>query len=69
MGDDRHHQQQGDHIPIVIKNADGTAIHTTFAYDRAKDRWTWAIDNVDKSGKASPFARLTLTRKNVRAGV
>ncbi len=62
-----HAKPDGDRIPIVIKNADGTAIHTTFAYDRATDRWTWAIDNVDTSGKASPFARLTLARKKVRA--
>ena len=62
-----HAKADGNRIPIVIKNADGTAIHTTFAYDRAKDSWTWAIDNVDTSGKASPFARLTLTK--VRAGV
>lgn len=58
-----HAKPDGDRIPMVIKDADGSGIHTTFAYDRAKDRWTWAIDNVDKYGKASPFARLTLTRK------
>jgi hypothetical protein len=58
-----HAKPDGDRIPIVIKDADGAAIHTTFAFDRATDSWTWAIDNVDKAGKASPFARLTLTRK------
>jgi hypothetical protein len=58
-----HAKPDGDRIPIVIKDVDGTAIHTTFAYDRANDTWTWAIDNVDASGKATPFARLTLTRK------
>jgi hypothetical protein len=58
-----HAKPDGDRIPIVINDVDGAAIHTTFAFDRATDRWTWAIDNVDKSGKASPFARLTLTRK------
>jgi hypothetical protein len=58
-----HAKPDGDRIPIIIKDTDGDGIHTTFAYDRAKDNWTWAIDNVDKSGKASPFARLTLTRK------
>jgi hypothetical protein len=58
-----HAKPDGDRIPIIIKAADGAAIHTTFAYDRANDSWTWAIDNVDKLGTASPFARLTLTRK------
>lgn len=58
-----HAKPDGDRIPIVIKDVDGTAIHTTFAFDRATDSWTWAIDNVDKSGTASPFARLRLTRK------
>lgn len=58
-----HAKPDGDRIPIVIKDGDGSGIHTTFAYDREKDSWSWAIDNVDKSGKASPFARLKLTRK------
>ena len=53
----------GDRIPFIFKDADGSGIHTTFAYDRAQDTWSWTIDNVDKSGKPSPFARLTLTRK------
>ncbi len=43
--------------------AEGSGIHTTFACDRATDTWSWTIDNVDKSGRASPFARMTLTRK------
>jgi len=41
---------------------DNTAA-TNFAYDRATDTWSWTIDNVDKSGQASPFAKVTLTRK------
>ena len=53
----------GDRIPIVFKDADGSGIHTTFAYDRAKDAWSWTIDNLDKSGKSSSFAKVTLTRK------
>jgi len=58
-----HAKPNGDRIPFIFKDADGSGIHTTFAYDRATDTWSWTIDNVDKSGKASPFAQVTLTRK------
>ena len=58
-----HAKPYGDRIPFIFKDPDGSGIHTTFAYDRAKDTWSWTIDNLDKSGKPSPFARLTLTRK------
>ncbi len=57
-----HGKPKGDRIPFVWKNADGSGIHNTFAYDRASDTWSWTIDNVDKSGKPSPFARVTLKR-------
>jgi hypothetical protein len=58
-----HAKSDGDRIPFIFKDADGTGIHTTFSYDRAQDTWSWTIDNLDKSGKSSPFARLTLTRR------
>ena len=58
-----HAKPDGDRIPFIFKDADGSGIHTIFAYDRAKDTWSWTIDNVDKSGKSSSFAKLTLTRK------
>ncbi|HEV8370774.1 MAG TPA: hypothetical protein VGQ39_22690 [Pyrinomonadaceae bacterium] len=58
-----HAKPDGDRIPFIFNEADGTGIHTTFAYNRAKDTWSWSIDNVDKSRKSSSFARLTLTRK------
>lgn len=58
-----HAKPDGDRIPFIFKDADGSGIHNTFAYDRAKDTWSWTIDNVDKSGKPSRFATLTLTRK------
>jgi hypothetical protein len=58
-----HAKPNGDRIPFIFKDAEGSGIHTTFAYDRATDTWSWTIDNVDTSGKASPFARVTLTRK------
>jgi hypothetical protein len=63
-----HAKPDGDRIPFIFKDADGSGIHTTFTYDRGSDTWSWTIDNVDKTGNASPFARLTLTRKKVAAG-
>jgi hypothetical protein len=58
-----HAKPATDRIPFIFKQADGTGIHTTFAYERAKDTWSWTIDNVDKNGKESSFAALNLTRK------
>jgi hypothetical protein len=58
-----HAKPDGDRIPFIFKDAEGTGIHTTFAYDRAKDTWSWTIDNLDKFGKSSSFAKLTLTRR------
>ena len=57
-----HGKPDGDRIRFVWESADGSGIQNTFKYDRASDTWTWEIDNVDKSKKASPFARLTLKR-------
>ena len=58
-----HGKPDGDRIPFVWRFADGSGIHNTFAYDRSRDTWSWAIDNVDQSEKPSPFARVTLKRK------
>lgn len=58
-----HAKPDGDRSPIRWKDADGGGIHTTFAYDRAKDPWSWTIDNLGKAGKSSSFANVTLTRK------
>lgn len=58
-----HGKPDGDQIPFIWKLADGSGIHNTFAYERASDTWSWKIDNLDKSGKSSPFARVTLKRK------
>jgi len=58
-----HGKPDGDRIPFVWKLADGSGIHNTFAYDRANDTWSWKIDNVDKYGSISAFARVTLKRK------
>jgi hypothetical protein len=48
-------------IQLIWKSADGSDIHNTFKFDRVRETRTWAIDNVDESGKTAPFARLRLT--------
>lgn len=58
-----HGKPDGDRIPFVWKLADGSGIRNTFAYDRAGKSWAWSIDNVEKSGESSSFARVTLKRK------
>lgn len=58
-----HGKPVGDQIPFIWKLADGSGIHNTFSYERASDTWTWKIDNLDESGKSSPFGRVTLIRK------
>lgn len=55
----------GDKIPFIFKDtgdSDGGGIHTTFAYDRANDTWSWTIENEAK-GKLTPFAQVSLTRR------
>lgn len=58
-----HGKPEGDRIPFIWKLADGSGIHNTFEYERASNTWSWKIDNLDKSGKSSPFGRVTLKRK------
>jgi hypothetical protein len=58
-----HGKPDGDSIPFIWKLADGSGIRNTFAYDRKTDSWSWSIDNVDKTGKSSPFGRVSLKRK------
>ncbi len=58
-----HGKPDGDRIPFVWKSADKSGIRNTFAYNRASETWSWAIDNVDKSGTPSPYANVTLKRK------
>lgn len=58
-----HGKPDGDRIPFIWKSLDGSGIHNTFTYDRSSDIWSWKIDNVDKSQKASSFAVLTMKRK------
>jgi hypothetical protein len=52
----------GDSIPFLFHDTATTRFHTTFVYDRARDRWQWHMDN-DSAGVRSPFARVTLTRR------
>jgi hypothetical protein len=56
-----HAKPAPDKMSFLFKDPDG-GIHTTFAYDRAKDEWSWTIDNESK-GTVTPFARVKLTRK------
>ena len=58
-----HAKPDGDRIPMLFKDPDGGGIRTTFGYDRSNDTWSWTIDNVDKTGTLSPFAKVTLTRR------
>ena len=58
-----HAKRNGDELPFVFKDSDGSVgIVNTFSYDKGNDAWAWAIDNV-QDGKATPFARVRLTRK------
>lgn len=57
-----HAQASGDSIPFLFRYSDTTSFHTTFLYDRDRDRWQWHMDN-DESGTRKPFARVTLSRR------
>ena len=58
-----HGKRNGDAISFEFRNSDGSVgIVNTFSYDNGNDAWAWAIDNV-QDGKATPFARVALTRK------
>ena len=52
----------GDSVPFLFRYTPTTRFHTTFVYDRARDRWQWHMDN-DSVGIRRPFARVTLTRR------
>ncbi len=58
-----HAKPDRDRIPFVFKDPDGGGTRNTFAYDRAKDEWSWTIDNESTAGALTPFARVTLSRK------
>ena len=58
-----HAKPDGDRIPMRFTDPDGGGIRTTFSYDRTNDTWSWTIDNVDKAGRLSSFAKVALTRR------
>ena len=39
-----HAKPEPDRIPFVFKDPTG-GVYNTFSYDRAKDEWSWTIDN------------------------
>jgi hypothetical protein len=52
-----------DEIAFLFKDKDkDSGVHTTFAYSRGADTWSWLIDN-ENGGKLTSFARVKLTRK------
>jgi len=53
-----------DEIAFLFRDKDekDSGVHTTFAYSRDTDTWSWLIDNED-GGKLTSFARVKLTRK------
>jgi hypothetical protein len=52
-----------DEISFLFKDKDmDSGVHTTFAYSRGADTWSWLIDN-ENGGKLTSFARVKLTRK------
>ena len=52
----------GDELRLLFKFADGSAFHTTFAYDRKADTWQWKMDAEEK-GQLVPFARVTMRHR------
>ncbi len=55
---------RGDSIAFVFGAPDGTLVHTTFVYERARDRWRWNMDGESRTGTRESFARVTLTRES-----
>jgi hypothetical protein len=57
-----------DEITFLFKDKDkkdddkNSGIHTTFAYNKTDDAWSWRIDN-ESGGKLTSFARVKLARK------
>ncbi len=56
-------KRRGEAIPFAFRERDGRLSFTnTFAYQKATDTWTWALDNI-QDGKAILFGRVTLSRR------
>jgi hypothetical protein len=58
-----HAPRAADRLAFRFRLPDGSAFHTTFAWDRGTGAWRWTMDGEDH-GKREPFARVTLTRAN-----
>lgn len=54
-------KKEGNALPFVFTNLDGSYTRTTMTFDPARTAWSWTID-VDDAGKLSRFANLTLSR-------
>ena len=54
----------GRSIPFVFTAGNGDVFRTTFEYTPESDSWRWRMD-AESSGKVEPFARVTLTRRDV----
>ncbi|HMH11911.1 MAG TPA: hypothetical protein VK578_02275 [Edaphobacter sp.] len=58
-----HGKRGNDEITFLFRDKDkDSGIHTTFAYNKGTDTWSWLIDN-ESGGKLTSFARVKLTRK------
>lgn len=55
-------KRDGDTIPFLFRDKDGSLFHTTFLYDRSADTWEWRMD-AEQNGTTKPFARVKLVRK------
>jgi hypothetical protein len=51
-----------DALPFEFREHGALQIATTFRYNRAKDTWTWTIDNID-NGRTTRFADLIMRRR------
>ena len=55
-------EKSEDELAFIFAS-DTSRFHTTFAYDRANDEWSWTMDSEKEGGLFKPFARLTMKRK------
>jgi len=55
-------RREGDSIPFVFKDKDGSLFRTTFICDRGADSWEWRMD-AEQNGTTKPFTRVKLVRK------
>ena len=51
-----------DELRLLFKYPDGSAFHTTLAYDRTADTWQLKMDGEEK-GQLAPFARMMMRHR------